>query len=224
MPHIFGQKHCDLALAAKPTNSSASSEDPLVGTHKVSYRPGKEWDFKGCTENAPIDLSLAMPPHRPRLQPENHRTGMFLSSETGPIRVKVCRHALNRSFHLAISGGASSDVVVWVPSNFAGFITCAGAHASFSAAFVERVLPNAHVNRTVPRAWAGDQIEIATGGLVVFRVWDVFARAPEPESTQKRAGDVWRRVFKIAASERSARSRALSTSTWNWDFLIEDED
>lgn len=63
----------------------------LAGPHKVSYRPGKKWDFEGCTDNAPIDLDLVMPPHRPRLQPENHRTGMFLSSESGPVRAKVVR-------------------------------------------------------------------------------------------------------------------------------------
>ncbi|THH10006.1 hypothetical protein EW145_g1627 [Phellinidium pouzarii] len=212
-------------MIAKPSNSSACSlqEDALVGNHKVSYRPGKEWDFKGCTENAPIDVSLAMPPHRPRLQPENHRTGMFLSSGTGTIHVKVCRHALNRSFHLAVSG-RTSDITVWVPSNFSGFITCAGARASFSAAFVDRVLVNAQVNRTVPRAWTGDEINIATGGNVVFRVWDVFARAPESECAQKRAGDVWRRVFKGVVGEKGVNNCTVDTLAWNWDFLIEDEE
>ncbi|KAH8117612.1 hypothetical protein DFH11DRAFT_1576136 [Phellopilus nigrolimitatus] len=174
-----------------------------------------------------------MPPHRPRLQPENHRTGMSLSSKSGPVRVKVCRHALNRPFHLSIAGGQSASTVIWVPSNFAGFITCApGVRTlSFSAHFVEHVLPHARVNVPggAPRGWAGDEIEVAASGRVVFRVWDVFAKTPEPDADgaqiQKRAGDVWRKVFgSPAATGEKCLMRTPSMSTWNWDFLIEDDE
>lgn len=66
-----------------------SNEEPLTGTQKIPYRPGEDWDYDAFTESAPIDVSLAMPPHRPRHQPEHHRTSMLLSSESGPIRAKV---------------------------------------------------------------------------------------------------------------------------------------
>lgn len=184
-----------------------------------------------------------MPPHRPRQQPENHRTGMLVTSDSGPIRVKVvriyyygcqlgflnnvalqCRYALDRSMRLVVKGGEFSDVNVYVPSNFRGFITCSGAQATFSPTFAERVLPNSHFNCTIPRAWAGDEINIATGGNISFRVWDVFECAPERE--HKRASDVWRRVFKGSSSNRtrSPSPRSPSTPTSDWDFLIEDDD
>lgn len=125
---------------------------------------------------------------------------------------------------LVVKGGDYSDVTVYVPSNFAGFVTCTGASASFSSAFADRILPNVHFNRTIPRAWAGDEINIATGGNVAFLVWDVFGCAPEQE--HKRTSDVWRRVFKGSSSKRSRSPspRSPTTPTSDWDFLIEDDD
>lgn len=224
-------RHHDLPLSEKPNNSSSESlqEDTLTGPHKITYRPGKKWDFEGCTDSASIDIDLVMPPHRPRLQPENHRTGMFLSSEAGAVRAKVCRHALNRSFNLTITGGLNTDVVVWIPSNFTGFITVSGSHASFSPSFVERIMPNARINHSVPQAWRGDEINVETGGRVAFRVWDVLSRRAEPEkciAQQRRTGDVWRRMFGgVSASNGASEKKGLrqqSVQTWDWDFLIED--
>lgn len=124
--------------------------------------------------------------------------------------------------HLVIKGGEYSNVTVYIPSDFSGFISCTGSRASFSPGFVERVLPNAHLNRTIPRTWAGDEINIATGGDIAFRVWDVFECAPEKEP--KRASDVWRRMFKSSKRARSPSPRSPTTPTSDWDFLIEDDD
>ncbi|KAL5490552.1 hypothetical protein ACEPAI_5385 [Sanghuangporus weigelae] len=233
MSPIFRQRHQELALNEKPSNGSMISlqEDPLIGPHKISYRPGQTWDFEGCTGNAPIDIDLVMPPHRPRMQPENHRTSLFLSSETGPIRAKICRHALNRSFNLIVTGGIRTDVLVWVPSNFSGYITVSGTNASFSPSFVEQVMPNARLNHSIPRGWCGDEIAIETGGRVAFCVWDVLTRRAESEkvlaaSQQRQKRDVWRRMFGGANSGAVVPAgkghRPQTAKMWDWDFLIED--
>ena len=143
-----------------------------------------------------------------------------------------------------VSGGSNTDVTIWLPSNFSGYITVSGSHASFSPSFVELVMPNAHLNRGVPKAWSGDEITIETGGRVAFRVWDVLSRRAEPENAKigkvgkagkttksgptlgrKRAqgpGDVWRRMFGGGASEGKGL-RSQDAQTWDWDFLIEDQ-
>ena len=104
-------------------------------------------------------------------------------------------------------------MIVWIPSNFKGFISYAGAKASFSPGFMDFVLPNAYINRQIPKSWSGDRVIVQTSGSVAFRVWDVFAKTPEKT-------DVWRKVFR--GSERRA-SNPMGQA-WNWDFLIEDED
>lgn len=219
------------AMNHKQTNSSSSSlqEDLFTGSHKVSYRPRAQWDFEAVAEAAPIDIDLIMPPHRPRLQPENYRTNMLLSSAAGSLRAKVCRHALNRSFSLRISGGRGTNVEIWVPSNFTGFITLGTnvRQVSFSTTFVDKVLPQVQVNRSVSAAhmWIGDQIIVETGGNVTFRVWDVLTRAPESEikhiqKSKRSSGGRWRRVF---GGGKLVDSNPPRVSVMDWDFLIEDD-
>lgn len=79
---------------------------------------------------------------------------------------------------------------------------------------MENVYPNAFLNSKVPKSWNGDQLTVATSGNITFRVWDVFTKAPEVQ--QKR--DVWRKIF------GGAERKSPTTPTWNWDFLIEDDD
>ena len=124
-----------------------------------------------------------------------------------------CRHCFHRPFHLEVAGG-SSDVTIWIPSNFKGFILygTGASQITFSAAVVTNILPNACVNRPVPKGWNGDLVEIRTSGNISFRVWDIFSKAPE--EPQKLHG--WRKMF------GGAEKRPPPTPTWNWDFLIED--
>ena len=127
-----------------------------------------------------------------------------------------CRYALNRPFNLEVAGG-TSDVTVWVPSNFRGYISYSSSSSSakvtFSAGFLEKVFSNTAMNRGVPKSWNGDRIAIATGGNITFRVWDVITKGPEAHHKR----DVWRRMF------GGAERRPPPTPTWNWDFLIEDD-
>jgi len=217
MPHIF-ERVATHRHSASTKRATVSQEQPLEGTHKISYRPGEDFDFEASTEHAPIDVDLAMPPHRPKQQPEHHRTGMFLSSESGPISARVCRHCLNRPFLLEVVSGGASDVTVWVPSNFKGFITYTGAsRVAYSPGFAAYVLPNASVNSGVPKSWVGDELLIQTGGNVSLRVWDVFSKTAE---VQKK--DVWKKVF--GGSERRAlQMQQPPSAALNWDFLLEDD-
>ena len=183
-----------------------------------------------------------MPPHRPKYQPENHRSSMLLSSDSAPITVKVvrlnlpnprlfthqrnltyhliikqCRHCLNRPFNLKIVSG-SSDVTVYVPSNFNGFISYShNSKATTSALFADQVLPNVYFNELVPRSWRGDQIMVSTSGNVTFRVWDVFTGLPEKKK------ESWRKVFS-RVGERRTPSPSPTTPTWDWDFLLDDDE
>jgi len=155
-----------------------------------------------------------MPPHRPKNQPEQHRSTMALSSETGDIKAKVCRHCLSRSFNLEIIG-TTSDVTVWIPSNFKGFISYKGAsRVSMSPAFVDVVLPNAVINRSIPKTWFGDLVSITTAGTISFRVWDVLSKTPESSSQRT---DVWKKMF--GAGEK----RSPPPPSMDWDFLLEDD-
>lgn len=122
------------------------------------------------------------------------------------------RHCLNRPFNLEVIGG-TSDITVWVPSNFKGFITySAGTKAVFSAGFANHILSNAHINCAVPKDWHADEMSVSTAGSVTFRMWDVFAKAPEVARKE-----VWKKMFK-------GSGRCTSNSTaWNWDFLLEDD-
>lgn len=80
MSHNFSIAHIMIPLL--------QHEKP-VGTRKVKYTAGSEWDFAVETSHQPIDLSLVLPHYRARQQPVHHRMGMFVGSDTAPIRVKV---------------------------------------------------------------------------------------------------------------------------------------
>ena len=134
---------------------------------------------------------------------------------------------MNRPFNLQVVAG-TSDVTLWIPSNFKGFVTYVAGDkgrksASFSPAFVDCVLPHAFINRPVPKSWAGDRVAVQTTGSVTFRVWDVFAKAPEKT-------DVWRKVFgssggaTVMGDNRRASTQSQKDQGLNWDFLIEDDE
>ncbi|TDL27630.1 hypothetical protein BD410DRAFT_835860 [Rickenella mellea] len=210
MNHIF-----DLC---SPSHSKHNllQEDCLAGSKKVSYRIREDWDFEGGTESAPIDIDLVLPAHRPKHMPERHRFNMFVSSETGPMRVKVCRHCLHRSFNLEVVGGVS-DITIWVPSNFKGFISYSSPNKpTYSTGFANHIFRNAFINHTVPKDWMGDEITVSTSGTITFRMWDVFAKTPEVP-----AREVWKKMFHKGGDHRLAPAKAAA---WNWDFLLEDDD
>jgi len=183
--------------------------DRYSGAHKVTYHPLDDWDFELDTAHHHIDLSLVLPHYRARSQPIDHRMSMFLGSETGSIKVKVCRHVPRSKFYLEIQ--AKSDVTVWLPSDFRGRIHHSGKKACYSAGFVNRILCNATVNTDTLTgdSWLGDEVLIHTKGVVEFRMWDV--NTGSPENARK---ETLKRIFGCSAK--------VPETPIDWDFLLED--
>jgi len=177
-----------------------------TGTHKVKYHPEDEWDFVVDTIHEPVDLSLILPHYRARNQPVNHRMSMSIGSESGPMKVKVCRHYPRSRFLLEVQADVS-DVMVWLPSDFKGHIHHTGK-ATFSAGFVNRLMKSVHINEDA-YGWEGDEVVVSTHGKVSFRMWDITTCAPE--NTQK---EIFKRIFGCG--------KTAPETTIDWDFLLED--
>ncbi|KAG6868283.1 hypothetical protein C0993_005568 [Termitomyces sp. T159_Od127] len=178
------------------------------GRHKVKYQPREEWDFLLATPHKSIDLSLVLPHYRARNQPIDHRMGLFIANDSAPIKVKVCRQYPRSRFYLEIQAG-TSDVTVWLPSDFRGQIHHTG-QARFSAGFVNRILQNSHVNE--PRfdeMCDEDGVVVCTHGRITFRMWDIQTSAPE--NTHK---ETLKRLFGL--------TRKVPETAIDWDFLLED--
>ncbi|KAF5386562.1 hypothetical protein D9615_001905 [Tricholomella constricta] len=178
------------------------------GTHKVKYQPDHDWDFQLDIPHQPIDLSLALPHYRARHQPVDYRMSMFIGSDTAPIKVKVCRHYPRSRFYLEIQGG-TSDVTVWLPSDFKGQIHHS-AKATYSAGFVNRIMQHVRINEPeYDEVHDEDDVVVCTRGRITFRMWDIQTHAPE--NTQREA---LKRMF---GCTRKAPETAI-----DWDFLLED--
>jgi len=194
---------------------SHEKEKPLLedlhptGTHKVKYHPDEDWDFHLETIQKPIELSLVLPHYRARNQPVEHRMAMFVGSETGPVKLKVCRHIPRSKFYLEIQG-ATSDVTIWLPSDFKGQIHYSG-RASFSAGFINRIMQNVRLNEDPYNGVLlnEDDVVVHTRGNITFRMWDIQTCAPE--NTHREA---LKRIFGCA--------RRSPETTIDWDFLLED--
>lgn len=105
----------------------------------------------------------------------------------------------------------TSDVTIWLPSDFRGQIRHSG-RVTFSAGFVNRIMQHVRVSadeggcEDIPTE---DDVLVRTRGQVTFRMWDVQTCAPE--NTRK---ETLRRMFGCA---RKAPETAI-----DWDFLLED--
>jgi hypothetical protein len=206
---------------------SLQQNDKPIGTRKVKYTAGSEWDFVVEATQEPIDLSLVLPHYRARHQPIDHRMTMFLGSETAPIRAKIvsslapiislipqsrllqCRQYPRSNFYLEVQGN-TSDVTVWLPSDFKGHIHHTGK-AAFSPGFVNRIMRNVHLNEEVyGNERKGDDVVVCTDGRVEFRMWDIHTGAPE-----RLGKETWKRLF-------GCGKKAPETSI-DWDFLLDDD-
>ncbi|KAF9244237.1 hypothetical protein BU15DRAFT_71793 [Melanogaster broomeanus] len=176
------------------------------GTHKVHYNGTRDWDFILETQEA-IDMSLVIPHYRARHQPVDHRLNMFVSDEVAPVKLKVCRPVPRCKFYLEVQA-ATSNVTVWLPSDFRGHIRYSG-RASYSAGFVNRVMPNICLNGETYDKWDGDEVLVQTKGTVTFRMWDVHTNAPENPHKE-----MWKRMF--GCSQKSPETCI------DWDFLLYD--
>jgi len=198
-------------MSSNHSMCSYEKDTPLSpsGTHKVKYHPHDEWDFHLDTTDKPIDLSLALPHYRARNQPVEHRMNMFIAGAAAPIKVKVCRHYPRSKFCLEIQAG-TSDVTVWLPSDFKGQIHHSG-RATFSAGFINRVIRNVRFNDPdcEEENFTEDDVVVCTRGRITFRMWDIQTCAPE--NPQK---ETLKRMF--------GYTRKAPQPDIDWDFLLDD--
>lgn len=120
-----------------------------------------------------------------------------------------CRPVPRCKFYLEVRA-KTSNVTVWLPSDFKGHIRHSG-RASYSAGFVNRILSNVRFNEDTLDQWDTDEVVVDTTGAVTFRMWDV--RAAAPENSRK---ETLKRMFRGSQKPEGVR-RGI-----NWDFLLDD--
>ncbi|KAJ3507488.1 hypothetical protein NLJ89_g6277 [Agrocybe chaxingu] len=181
---------------------------PTRGTHKVKYRSEADWDFRLDAGRIPVDMSLMLPHYRARHQPIDHRMSMFVSGTNEPIKLKVCRNFPRSQFYLEVLA-ESSDVTIWLPSDFKGQIHHSGK-AIFSSGFINKILRNVRLNEPdVQELYSEDDVVVVTRGRVTFRMWDT--QTCSPENTHK---ECFKRMFGC--------SQKAPETPIDWDFLIKD--
>ncbi|KAF4615369.1 hypothetical protein D9613_003268 [Agrocybe pediades] len=181
---------------------------PMQGTHKVKYAGDSDWDFHVDAAQHSLDLSLILPHYRARHQPVDHRMSMLVANDHEPMKLKVCRNVPTSKFYLEVLA-ETSDVTVWIPSDFKGRIHASGK-PSFSAGFVNRILQNVRINEhAVDETYEEDEVVIVTRGRISLRMWDV--QTCSPENTHKES---LKRLFGC--------SRRAPETAMDWDFLLKD--
>ncbi|PBK83705.1 hypothetical protein ARMGADRAFT_1018924 [Armillaria gallica] len=197
-------------MSASDRSSFASESDQTAttGSHKVRYHADEDWDFHLDVSSTPVDLSLVLPHYRARNQPLDHRMNMFVGNDSGHMKLKICRNSVKSKFYLEIQS-STSDITVWLPSDFKGRIHSLGKK-SFSSGFLNRIMQSVQLNGVEHDGFAEDEVVVMSSGHVTFRMWDVLTGAPE--RAQK---EVLKRMF-------GRTQKARETSTMNWDFLLED--
>ncbi|KAF9072865.1 hypothetical protein BDP27DRAFT_1319534 [Rhodocollybia butyracea] len=179
----------------------------LCGSHKVSYQPNSDWDCYVDDAQKPIDMDLILPHYRARYQPINHRMNMFVGTEAGPVKLKICRSFSRSKFYLEVQA-SMSDVTLYLPSDFKGRIHHVGK-AKFSSGFVNRVMQNVYFTDSDDEgSESEDCVVVVTNGTIMFRMWDVQTCAPE--NPQK---ETFKRMFGC--------SKKAPETTIDWDFLLE---
>ncbi|KAJ3868650.1 hypothetical protein EV359DRAFT_60443 [Lentinula novae-zelandiae] len=180
----------------------------LNGPHKVTYQAKSDWDYYVDVTQRPINMDLILPHYRPQHQPTDHRLNMFVGTEAGPVKLKLCRSFARCKFYLEVQA-SMSDVTLWLPSDFKGRIQYSGK-AKFSSGFINRVMQNVYFSGDDDTdATNEDCLVVVTNGNIMFRMWDVQTCAPE--NTQK---ETLKRMF-------GCSKKAPETSI-DWDFLLED--
>lgn len=107
----------------------------------------------------------------------------------------------------------TSDVTVWLPSDFKGQIHHSGK-ATFSPGFTKRILRNVRLNEPESEEiYDEDSIVVVTRGHVTFRMWDV--QTSSPENTRKDLLSI-SRLFGCL-SKAPEHETAI-----DWDFLLKD--
>lgn len=173
-----------------------------------------------------VDVSLVLPQHRARTQPLDYRMNMHVASEGG-IKVKVCRPMTSHrcAFYLQVASASSSDVTVWLPSDFDGTIylqskpgSGSRPRLSISPGFSNHILKNVKLYLDGQKSGSAsgvdsnggfDLVDITTSGTIHLKMWDVRTSAPEVRSRE-----TFVKFFGLAKKK--------PTNHLNWDFLLED--
>lgn len=129
------------------------------------------------------------------------------------------------AFHLQVISASSSDVTVWLPSDFDGTICLQSKAGSgsrprltLSPGFSNHILKNARLyldgQKSGSQSGAGsidgsDIVYITTPGAVHLKMWDVRTCAPEVKSRE-----TFVKLFGL--------TKKKPTNHLNWDFLLED--
>ncbi|EIN08011.1 hypothetical protein PUNSTDRAFT_144470 [Punctularia strigosozonata HHB-11173 SS5] len=189
-------------------------DNPTEGSHKIKYQPRQQWDWAIETNHRPVDVTLTLPHYRARNQPLNHRMRMYVGSSTGHIKARVSRQPITHTpFYLEIQAD-SSDVTVWLPSDFRGRIRYPrGSRLAFSPGFTNQIMQRVRFAR--PRDSCiealedgADELIVITTGTISLRMWDVSTGAPECKTRE-----TWRRVFGCG--------RKAPETPIDWDFLLD---
>lgn len=128
------------------------------------------------------------------------------------------------AFYLQVAS-TSSDVTVWLPSDFDGTIYLQSKDGSghrprliISPGFSNHILKNSNLyldgQRSGGETGAGatdgpDLVDITTSGTVHLKMWDVWTCAPEVKSRE-----TFVKLFGL--------TKKKPTNHLNWDFLLED--
>ena len=129
------------------------------------------------------------------------------------------------AFYLQVTSASSSDVTVWLPSDFDGTIYLQSKtgpghrpRLSMSPGFSNHILKNARLyldgqnsgGENVAAASTGsDLIDVTTSGTIHLKMWDVRTCAPEVKSRE-----TFVKLFGL--------TKKKPTNHRNWDFLLED--
>ncbi|KAI0318432.1 hypothetical protein OF83DRAFT_25132 [Amylostereum chailletii] len=218
------------ASTSKSASSSSSESLPgalrekLVGSQKVHYQSQRDWDFVVNSDDEPIDLTLILPHYRAYNQPTGHRMSMYIHSQRGEVKSKICRSSPRSPFFLSVHSSGLVPVTLYLPSDFNGTIRfpVRQPKVSCSAGFNNHILPRVHFSSSTRHGsteYDADEVEIYASGPVQLRMWDVAEGAPE-----RSAREVIRQMYRRASS-KNLRVEAKSQThpqVIDWDFLLDD--
>lgn len=123
--------------------------------------------------------------------------------------IQQCR-SFPSKFYLEVLA-ETSDVTVWLPSDFKGQIHHSGK-ATFSPCFTKRILRNVRLNESEPQEiYNEDSVVVVTRGHVTFRMWDV--QTSSPENTRN---DLLSKLFGCS------RKAPEHETAIDWDYLLKD--
>jgi len=150
---------------------------------------------------------------------------MAVRAADDDLQITVTRVAQHVAFRLQVDA-RSSDIAVWLPSDFHGAVFCNGK-VTGSPAFYRHVLPNIRFNETFVIHEQGevplgrDFVSIQTSGNVMFRVWDVRTGKAERTTTSAVQGGcdvlyVFRKVGEVFGCIGNKHERYYNEKDWDW--------